>query len=151
MKNPKFERKMNKEKEFIIKNTPDYYIAREKIDGEIISKPIRKKIREIVYQVREYVKDDKTQQYSVIKMHDANDIVFEFFQNEPDEVFIDIINMYTDEYTAVANDETNKLIHETEEIIDQKLEQEIQNEQVMTVLSVGLIIFVIIVFIVLFK
>lgn len=142
---------MNKEKEFIIKNTPDYYIAREKIDGEIISKPIRKKIREIVYQVREYVKDDKTQQYSVIKMHDANDIVFEFFQNEPDEVFIDIINMYTDEYTAVANDETNKLIHETEEIIDQKLEQEIQNEQVMTVLSVGLIIFVIIVFIVLFK
>lgn len=36
--------KVNNEKnELIIKNTPDYYIAREKVNGEIISKPIRKK------------------------------------------------------------------------------------------------------------
>lgn len=140
---------MDKEKnQFIIKNTPDYYIAREKINGEIISKPIRKKIREIVHEVREYIKDDKTQQASIVKLNDANDIVVEFFKNESNDVFLDIINVYTEEYTAVTNDETNKMIQEAEKA----LEQEIQHQQsAMFITSIIAIIFLAIILFSIFK
>lgn len=130
---------MNKEKnELIIKNTPDYYIAREQVNGEIISKPIRKKIREIVYEVREYIKDNETQQASIVKLNDANDIIFEFFKNESDDVFAEIINTYTEEYTAVTNDETNKIIYKTEKILEQEAEHQ---QSALYITSIAAMIF----------
>ena len=130
---------MNKEEnELIIKNTPDYYIAREQVNGEIISKPIRNKIREIVYEVREYIKDNETQQASIVKLNDANDIIFEFFKNESDDVFAEIINTYTEEYTAVTNDETNKIIHKTEKILEQEVEHQ---QSALYITSIAAMIF----------
>ncbi|MBI0030615.1 hypothetical protein H3S75_05160 [Gilliamella sp. B14384G15] len=130
---------MNKEKNgLIIKNTPDYYIAREQVNGEIISKPIRKKIREIVYEVREYIKDNETQQASIVKLNDANDIIFEFFKNESDDVFAEIINTYTEEFTAVTNDETNKIIHKTEKILEQEVEHQ---QSALYITSIAAMIF----------
>jgi len=130
---------VNKEKnELIIKNTPDYYIAREQVNGEIISKPIRNKIREIVYEVREYIKDNETQQASIVKLNDANDIIFEFFKNESDDVFAEIINTYTEEYTAVTNDETNKIIYKTEKILEQEAEHQ---QSALYITSIAAMIF----------
>ena len=130
---------MNKEKNgLIIKNTPDYYIAREQVNGEIISKPIRKKIREIVYEVREYIKDNETQQASIVKLNDANDIIFEFFKNESDDVFAEIINTYTEEFTAVTNDETNKIIYKTEKILEQEAEHQ---QSALYITSIAAMIF----------
>lgn len=140
---------MNKEEnELIIKNTPDYYIAREQVNGEIISKPIRKKIREIVYEVREYIKDNETQQASIVKLNDANDIIFEFFKNESDDVFAEIINTYTEEYTAVTNDETNKIIHKTEKILEQEVEHQ---QSALYITSIAAMIFFIIVLFLIIK
>ena len=140
---------MNKEKnELIIKHTPDYYIAREQVNGEIISKPIRKKIREIVYEVREYIKDNDTQQASIVKLNDANDIIFEFFKNESDDVFAEIINTYTEEYTAVTNDETNKIIYKTEKILEQEAEHQ---QSALYITSIAAMIFFIIVLFLIIK
>jgi len=96
----------------------DYYEVKERDDGLVVYKPIRSKIRTLAKIQCDYFDYISSMgENTHIATLESNDVIKDFFENEPEEAQISIYNTLAEEFdviTATINEKTAKINKETQ-------------------------------------
>lgn len=124
-------------------NPDDYYEIREKDDGSLAYKPIRKRIRALAQTQCDYFDYISSIGENVhIATLESNDTINDFFENEPEEAQVSIYNTLAEEFNAI----TSTILEKTSELNAQAQQTENVAENIGKVIGaiilVGFVIFI---------
>ena len=124
-------------------NPDDYYEVREKEDGTLSYKPNRLKIRGLAKTQCDYFDYISSLGENIhIATLESNDVINEFFENEPEEAQISIYNTLSEEFNAI----TDTILDKTSELNAQAQQTENVAENIGKVIGaiilIGFIVFI---------